>query len=582
MGRLTPCLRSRRANGLRGDAVQPWEEVWSFFAGGGLVGADVLSGGHCTYLLEEGFGSVDVPETPYLPDCWTLDGPRAFNCTLSPDGSKLACVERTRPDAEDVVTVRNTATGEMLLESSGTADALDLDDRHLLVTVDGGSKIVSLEQASHEIDVPLGGLAHLVGDVPVEVAGVVPAPTEPTHPEVIVFGSWGATRLSNQGAIRLLTEPVSHAESDLMGGIVFQYDAENDDSEQPVWWLHESGELMQIGSAFEGVFSVGAIRGRPTLIHGIDRPLYWSDYEVGFGATMFTDLHSGHRRLFMRDTLTEWGLAEISGAGDRIAGVTWGGGSWDVGALLFDPWGAPIEAPASVPSRCYPCIVQPRLSPDGSRLAFVRWTLGHDATTEPGAAPAALLVVDLASGAVLYDEELAPFCAPEWGYGGGGPPCHAMVRLVDFDGRHVVTWHRAGSQWFSRIADTAGELSAVTVPGTAMLMKQSDVSESISEMDAFWTSVLGSIPAVEPEHRGEATGLDQALEQANRLANDLGIEVHVLLSNDYSTLRPGYWMVYAGVFSDRESATVTCEDLGPFVDSCYPRHVATPRSLDRE
>jgi hypothetical protein len=47
----------------------------------------------------------------------------------------------------------------------------------------------------------------------------------------------------------------------------------------------------------------------------------------------------------------------------------------------------------------------------------------------------------------------------------------------------------------------------------------------------------------------------------------------VLLSDDYPSLNPGYWIVYAGEWQDRAQAGIWCpEDLDPSL-SCYPRYL---------
>lgn len=77
-----------------------------------------------------------------------------------------------------------------------------------------------------------------------------------------------------------------------------------------------------------------------------------------------------------------------------------------------------------------------------------------------------------------------------------------------------------------------------------------------------WTLVLASIPIGEG---AEAT----TREMASRIPGS-----GVLLSNDYPSLNPGYWVVFLGSAEDEHSLTCPT-DLGPEY-SCYPRWLGDP------
>jgi len=60
-----------------------------------------------------------------------------------------------------------------------------------------------------------------------------------------------------------------------------------------------------------------------------------------------------------------------------------------------------------------------------------------------------------------------------------------------------------------------------------------------------------------------------------REATELGLDAGVLYSSNFSSLRPGYWVVFSGTFTDHEEAAaraVRAQELG-YSDS-YPRFVS--------
>ena len=82
-----------------------------------------------------------------------------------------------------------------------------------------------------------------------------------------------------------------------------------------------------------------------------------------------------------------------------------------------------------------------------------------------------------------------------------------------------------------------------------------------------YTVVLQSLPASE--------GRDAALAQAHHaLAAGLA-DVGVLLSSDFSSLRAGYWVIYAGEFSSSGAAqSAASSDRGHGFSGAYPARIA--------
>lgn len=81
-----------------------------------------------------------------------------------------------------------------------------------------------------------------------------------------------------------------------------------------------------------------------------------------------------------------------------------------------------------------------------------------------------------------------------------------------------------------------------------------------------WVAVLRSM---------EVDGFDRAEAEshASSITDEVGADPGVLLSDDYSSLNPGYWVVYAGGFDDRDAADAFCEEVADTVPDCYARNV---------
>lgn len=83
-----------------------------------------------------------------------------------------------------------------------------------------------------------------------------------------------------------------------------------------------------------------------------------------------------------------------------------------------------------------------------------------------------------------------------------------------------------------------------------------------------WTVILASIPAA----RGRAAAFDEARAAVRRGVDEVG----VLLSAGYRSLRPGYWVVFAGVYRSRARAQSALADLRAHgFAGAYPRLVSS-------
>ncbi|MCP3993747.1 MAG: hypothetical protein GY722_01600 [bacterium] len=118
---------------------------------------------------------------------------------------------------------------------------------------------------------------------------------------------------------------------------------------------------------------------------------------------------------------------------------------------------------------------------------------------------------------------------------------------------------------------TAPAVSVTTSPPTTTTATTSTLPEStttttmviedgLSAWDA-WTLIYASLETAEQD-RGDAEVIASGIEGGE-----------VLLSDDYPSLNPGYWVVYAGSWGDRQQASIWCpSDLDPAL-TCYPRYL---------
>ncbi len=69
------------------------------------------------------------------------------------------------------------------------------------------------------------------------------------------------------------------------------------------------------------------------------------------------------------------------------------------------------------------------------------------------------------------------------------------------------------------------------------------------------------------------TSYDDALERADWFGWEYGLEAGVLFSDDFSSLTPGYWVVYIGVFYDRTDAIDYAAYLREYNIDAYAREI---------
>jgi hypothetical protein len=124
------------------------------------------------------------------------------------------------------------------------------------------------------------------------------------------------------------------------------------------------------------------------------------------------------------------------------------------------------------------------------------------------------------------------------------------VRLRAFALALVAAGGTATAIWATR--DEAAATPIVTALGGSIRVKQ-PAAETASRLATWprgrkgWTIVLVSVPKV--EGRDHAVVLAQA-------ARDKGLEpVGILDSAGYASLRPGYWIVFQGVYDSQAEAT---------------------------
>ncbi|MDF1597036.1 MAG: hypothetical protein P1T08_13230 [Acidimicrobiia bacterium] len=88
----------------------------------------------------------------------------------------------------------------------------------------------------------------------------------------------------------------------------------------------------------------------------------------------------------------------------------------------------------------------------------------------------------------------------------------------------------------------------------------------------YWTVIIASLP-VETNDRGDAEDFLDGV-------NESGIDARLLLSTDYPTLNPGYWVIHTGFHKDELSARTACQAIRDQVEYCYWRYVGTTPLAD--
>jgi hypothetical protein len=126
--------------------------------------------------------------------------------------------------------------------------------------------------------------------------------------------------------------------------------------------------------------------------------------------------------------------------------------------------------------------------------------------------------------------------------------------------------------------DTGGGFDTVTGPSTAPTTtdqgttdeepppRTDDEPDLSGESDwppgrTAWTAILSSV-------RSEADA-----RAAKRRLVAQGEQAGVLLSDDFADLRPGYWVLFSGTFSDRGPAIARAEALRPEFPGAYARRL---------
>jgi hypothetical protein len=81
-----------------------------------------------------------------------------------------------------------------------------------------------------------------------------------------------------------------------------------------------------------------------------------------------------------------------------------------------------------------------------------------------------------------------------------------------------------------------------------------------------WIAVMASVP--------QGQGLPAAQQQLSNIVASVP-DAQLLNSDEYTSLRPGYYVVFEGAYSSRDAAVVECNAVGRSVpDECYPRYLS--------
>lgn len=114
--------------------------------------------------------------------------------------------------------------------------------------------------------------------------------------------------------------------------------------------------------------------------------------------------------------------------------------------------------------------------------------------------------------------------------------------------------HTATQTWITLGQDPGGNSSTTTI-----------TLPFVEAVDGKYISVIRSLNSSE-----NAEGQRAGLERQHR-----GQEFGILLSTEFASLRPGYWVVYAGPFDTPDEAQTTCWSLGlRSASQCYGRKLS--------
>lgn len=127
---------------------------------------------------------------------------------------------------------------------------------------------------------------------------------------------------------------------------------------------------------------------------------------------------------------------------------------------------------------------------------------------------------------------------------------------------------------------TAPTESSPTPSTTDAAPSETTPEPAVPDTDTPPPTPADASPATWPEGKSAHTvilasaGSRQEAEAKQKQAQDAGISAGILKSDDFGSLRPGYWVVFDGQFDSVEEATARAEeDRGKGFADAYPRFV---------
>lgn len=87
---------------------------------------------------------------------------------------------------------------------------------------------------------------------------------------------------------------------------------------------------------------------------------------------------------------------------------------------------------------------------------------------------------------------------------------------------------------------------------------------TLTRIDPAWVGIIRSLDV-------NRVPYGRAVAEADDLTSR-GIPADVLFSSNYSSMNPGYWVVYSGVFTNEDDARSHCNSIQPRLsNNCYQR-----------
>ena len=204
---------------------------------------------------------------------------------------------------------------------------------------------------------------------------------------------------------------------------------------------------------------------------------------------------------------------------------------------------------------------------EGDRLVSIGYPVPESVFTVTPGNIISFRAVDGVREAVRTDANL------DFGNSGGpaltveGRVAGVVTRMDRKDGFQFVALVYTSAVLRDFVEDAIARPAEIRARCDGQFITPSDPADSYPDpFDPFWTVILMSVDYLTQDF---TVAFDRMYEMWG-----YDIPADILLSDDFPSLNPGYWVVYAGRFGNSDEARRYCQDITPLVVSCYPRLVS--------